>query len=183
MYTIVINVISLQYAKKELSAHSDNSHKDYQCNICVISFWTRKEYFVHKKENHKRRKQQYSVIHKEQDEKYRETSSNIEKVNQELLKNIENEYFEDNIKEESPLELELSLEMSSVSSGAVFHEGEQQCVIKDEAVSESGEATYVCPIDSCTFMTKMLTDTFQSEHYGACHPDVDTVNMKFITLS
>ena len=79
---------------------------------------------------------------------------------------------------------ELSLEVSLVSSGPVNIQ-EKEFVIKDEAESKPEEATstYVCPINSCTFITNTLSDTLQSEHYGICHPDVDTVEMKFITLS
>ena len=58
--------------------------------------------------------------------------------------------------------------------------------VKDEEVSTRGDesegATYVCPINSCTYMTKEFSATHQTEHYRSKHPDADTVNMQFLTL-
>ena len=52
----------------------------------------------------------------------------------------------------------------------------------DKAAVEPGGASYVCPLDSCTYFTKILNDNLMSEHYNSCHPGVDTTNVQFLTL-
>ena len=43
-------------------------------------------------------------------------------------------------------------------------------------------ATYVCPLDSCLFMTQSAEDSLQTDHFSLCHPHTDITGVKFIAL-
>ena len=43
-------------------------------------------------------------------------------------------------------------------------------------------ATYVCPLDSCLFMTQSAEDSLQTDHFSSCHPHTDITGVKFIAL-
>ena len=51
-----------------------------------------------------------------------------------------------------------------------------------EAEEAEEGTTYVCPLNSCTFMTKIFSEKMMADHYTSCHPDSNTVGVKFITL-
>ena len=55
-------------------------------------------------------------------------------------------------------------------------------VITNAAEEAEEGATYVCPLNSCTFMTKIFSEKIMADHYTSCHPDSNTVGVKFITL-
>ena len=42
--------------------------------------------------------------------------------------------------------------------------------------------TYVCPLDSCLFMTQSTDGSLQTDHFTLCHPHTDITGVKFIAL-
>ena len=43
-------------------------------------------------------------------------------------------------------------------------------------------ATYVCPLDSCLFMTQSADDSLQTDHFTLCHPHMGITGVRFIAL-
>ena len=109
--------------------------------------------------------------------------NDMEIIEEELPHNTEiqtnSEYMETKYDKKS-IELDLSAIIASLPADTYIQP------VKDEEVSTIGDesegATYVCPINSCTYMTKEFSATHQTEHYRSKHPDADTVNMQFLSL-
>ena len=86
--------------------------------------------------------------------------------------------------EEVSLEEEIAAYDEMINSLKVEAEVKTEAVdmkplVKDEL---NENATYVCPLSSCTFMTSISTDLIRLEHCREYHPHVDTDNVKFLKL-
>ena len=80
--------------------------------------------------------------------------------------NLHNEYMEYDIKKDQ----------------TNLHEY-MEYVISDKSCDNGSLIHYVCPYDSCTFMTSTLTDLIITEHFAHDHPDADPlIEIKFIPL-
>ena len=127
-----------------------------KCNLC--DFFAKSRYYllVHKTEVHSRSVS--SLIQNFEDTK----KEGGEAVNSAEQSETQNEYVEcDDVKPEIKTE--------------------EEAEIKTEKEAEEG-TTYVCPLNSCTFMTKIFCEKMMADHYTSCHPDSNTVGVKFITL-
>ena len=54
--------------------------------------------------------------------------------------------------------------------------------VKKETGGESGEVLYVCPVEACMFLTRVLTQEILASHLATDHPATDSREISFITL-
>ena len=147
----------LAKTKDELISHNERSHS-YRCAKCNLNFSEKTFLKKHVSKAHGKKlkgKGSEEAIKLEDNVATNNGKSNIE------------EYFEEeDIKEE---ETQLGDKaVVDVDVGAV--------------IDHPTGATYVCPLNSCTFFTTILTDKLLTAHFITNHSDVDTSGVKFLTL-
>ena len=134
-----------------------------KCNQC--DFFAKSRYYllVHKTESHSRPVSSLIQNFENTKKEGGEAASSIEQIE------TQNEYVEcDDVKPEIKIEPDNVPEPVST-------------ITVDAGEAEEG-ATYVCPLNSCTFMTKIFSEKMMADHFTSSHPDSNTVGVKFITL-
>jgi len=117
-------------------------------------------------------------------------NSNVEEV----LRNEKNvsssEYFEEDhqkptlkVEEEERTEMNnipedenLTIKSKSINENSEYFEVDDVRAPKVENVLEANEeldATYICPLDSCTFFTKIMNNDLLTDHFKSCHDGID----------
>ena len=176
--------------KEEYLLHRKENHlkspkSEVSCDLCDFKTNSKKKYLQHKlkhkktdslkneKSRHGKVKKKSKKIHIKEKENSDKQCVSEERDTIEQIKEGSNSEYVENLKEEKPIKFDLDCQD--------FPTADPDMTPPDDKYESEG-ATYVCPISSCTFMTKILSDTLQTEHYRSCHPEVDTVNMQFLTL-
>ena len=185
--------------RKILVKHILKEHKKtYECKDCSEKFSNKIAFEKHKKTHQEvkifpckkcnfiaKGKKKVLIDHMlTLHKKRKETSGEISEEYMEVEKYEVLEESNHGSIEEVSLEEEIAAYDEMINSLKVEAEVKTEAVdmkplVKDEL---NENATYVCPLSSCTFMTNISTDLIRLEHCREYHPHVDTDNVKFLKL-
>ena len=94
----------------------------------------------------------------------------------------ENEYIEGEAEVEPKVEPEDKEPLDCLEMTMKTEAEEEIPEVKPEVKEENEDATFICPLSSCTFMTNMFSDEVTLDHFKSAHPHMNTTDVKFMRL-